>query len=148
MHLSQPVSVLLFALRGLLDRIPDVIDSAGRARDAWQRFRKPDLPPPADDEEPPLAAQVVRASGRPVAQDGSTARVVLTGLARVPATRPAVAVPGSCTPGRRRAGPPDRTPAALTGRAEVPQPTAFAAARPAVRPEKMQPPRNVPSSER
>ncbi|MFF5898561.1 hypothetical protein ACFY8O_21920 [Streptomyces argenteolus] len=67
--------MLLFALRGLLDRIPDVIDSAGRARDSWQRFRKPDLPPPADDEEPPLAAQVVRASGRPgVRVSGGTGR--------------------------------------------------------------------------
>ncbi|MER6190578.1 hypothetical protein [Streptomyces cyaneofuscatus] len=51
------VSVLLFAIKGLLDQVPDVIDSAGRARDSWQRFKKPDVPPPADDdEEPPLAA--------------------------------------------------------------------------------------------
>ncbi|MFC7918506.1 hypothetical protein [Streptomyces cinereoruber] len=46
-------SVLLFALKGLLDQVPDVIDSAGRARDSWQRFR----PPPRDDDQaPPMAA--------------------------------------------------------------------------------------------
>ncbi|MGW2839677.1 hypothetical protein ACWCWD_17950 [Streptomyces sp. NPDC001493] len=50
------VSVLLFAIKGLLDQVPDVIESAGRARDSWQRFKRPELPPPADDEEPPLAA--------------------------------------------------------------------------------------------
>ncbi|MFC8694973.1 hypothetical protein [Streptomyces parvus] len=50
-------SVLLIAIKALLDQVPDVIDSAGRARDSWQRFKKPDVPPPAaDDEEPPLAA--------------------------------------------------------------------------------------------
>ncbi|WP_326650482.1 hypothetical protein [Streptomyces sp. NBC_01750] len=50
-------SICLFALKGLLDQLPDVIDSAGRARDAWQRFKKPELPPPADGkEEPPAAA--------------------------------------------------------------------------------------------
>lgn len=50
-------SVMLFALKGLLDQVPDVIESAGRARDAWHRFRKPDtLPPPQQDEEPPAAA--------------------------------------------------------------------------------------------
>ncbi|MFJ9817905.1 hypothetical protein ACIRU3_22110 [Streptomyces sp. NPDC101151] len=49
-------SVLLFALKGLLDQVPDVINSAGKARDAWHRFKKPEVPPPADDEEPPVAA--------------------------------------------------------------------------------------------
>ncbi|MEH0562621.1 hypothetical protein QBA37_25790 [Streptomyces silvae] len=50
-------SVLLFAIKGFLDQVPDVIDSAGRARDSWQRFKQPELPPPADDdEEPPVAA--------------------------------------------------------------------------------------------
>ncbi|MFH8372040.1 hypothetical protein ACH4A7_00660 [Streptomyces cyaneofuscatus] len=49
-------SVLLIAIKGLLDQVPDVIDSASRARDSWQRFKKTDVPPPADDEEPPLAA--------------------------------------------------------------------------------------------
>lgn len=49
-------SVLLFALKGLLDQVPDVIDSAGRARDSWRQFRRSEVPPPADDEEPPMAA--------------------------------------------------------------------------------------------
>jgi hypothetical protein len=49
-------SVLLFAVKGLLDQVPDVIDSAGKARDAWHRFKKPELPPRADDEEPPVVA--------------------------------------------------------------------------------------------
>ncbi|WP_053628755.1 hypothetical protein [Streptomyces sp. XY511] len=50
-------AVLLFAIKGLLDQVPDVIDSAGRARDAWDRFKKPpaDAPPP-QDREPPAAA--------------------------------------------------------------------------------------------
>lgn len=50
------VSVLLFAIKGLLDQVPDVIASATRARDAWASFRKAESPPPADDEEPPAAA--------------------------------------------------------------------------------------------
>ncbi|MEU5335600.1 hypothetical protein AB0G51_20030 [Streptomyces asoensis] len=50
------VSVLLFALKGLLDQVPDVIDSAGKARDAWHRFKKPEVPPRTDDEDPPMAA--------------------------------------------------------------------------------------------
>ncbi|XIE78632.1 hypothetical protein AB6O49_11930 [Streptomyces sp. SBR177] len=50
-------SVLLFALKGLLDQVPDVIDSAGRARDSWQRFRQSEQQPARDDEqEPPIAA--------------------------------------------------------------------------------------------
>jgi hypothetical protein len=49
-------SVLLFALKGLLDQVPDVIESAGKARDAWHRFKKPELPPSAEDQEPPAAA--------------------------------------------------------------------------------------------
>ncbi|WP_405900401.1 hypothetical protein OG242_25725 [Streptomyces sp. NBC_00727] len=49
-------SVLLFAVKGLLDQVPDVIDSAGRARDAWQRFKKPEQPHRAHDQEPPIAA--------------------------------------------------------------------------------------------
>ncbi|NSL84815.1 hypothetical protein HCU77_28435 [Streptomyces coelicolor] len=62
------VSIFLFALKGVLDQVPDVIDSASRARDAWQRFKRKaneppsptvlrELPPPAEDEqEPPAAA--------------------------------------------------------------------------------------------
>lgn len=57
-------SVLLFALKGLLDQLPDVLDSASRARDAWERFKEQDeasqteeqQPPQTDDEEPPVAA--------------------------------------------------------------------------------------------
>ncbi|MEV5078671.1 hypothetical protein AB0K74_07540 [Streptomyces sp. NPDC056159] len=52
-------SIFLFALKGLLDQVPDVIDSAGRARDAWDRFKNKgdELPPPEDeDEQPPAAA--------------------------------------------------------------------------------------------
>ncbi|MEV5009162.1 hypothetical protein [Streptomyces sp. NPDC055692] len=61
-------SISLFALKGVLDQVPDVIDSASRARDAWKRFRSKadeqpppatlaELPPRADDEhDPPMAA--------------------------------------------------------------------------------------------
>ncbi|MGY5009891.1 hypothetical protein ACWCY6_17680 [Streptomyces sp. 900105755] len=49
-------SICLFALKGLLDQVPDVIDSAGKARDAWHRFKKPEGRPRADNEEPPAAA--------------------------------------------------------------------------------------------
>ncbi|MEU2909319.1 hypothetical protein ACFYM3_15370 [Streptomyces massasporeus] len=49
-------SICLFALKGLLDQVPDVIDSAGKARDAWHRFKRPEVPPRADDQEPPMAA--------------------------------------------------------------------------------------------
>jgi hypothetical protein len=60
-------SIFLFALKGVLDQVPDVIDSASRARDAWQRFKHKtddqittapvvELPPRADEEQPPAAA--------------------------------------------------------------------------------------------
>ncbi|WP_328691556.1 hypothetical protein OHA74_21690 [Streptomyces phaeochromogenes] len=49
-------SICLFTMKGLLDQLPDVIDSAGKARAAWHRFKKPEVPPQADDEEPPAAA--------------------------------------------------------------------------------------------
>lgn len=67
-------AIFLFSVKGVLDQLPDVIDSAGNVRDAWDRFKKkgdsspePDkLPPPAQDEpeapprtdgqEPPAAA--------------------------------------------------------------------------------------------
>ncbi|MFF4120293.1 hypothetical protein ACFY0P_43590 [Streptomyces sp. NPDC001714] len=61
-------SALLYALKGILDQLPDVFDSARRAGDAWKRLRgkpevvtKPDGPPlpvadPEDDEESPAAA--------------------------------------------------------------------------------------------
>lgn len=38
-------SVLLFALKGLLDQVPDVLHSATRARDAWDTFRRADVHP-------------------------------------------------------------------------------------------------------
>ncbi|MER7509990.1 hypothetical protein ABTX82_16820 [Streptomyces lavendulae] len=51
------IAILLFSVKGLLDQVPDVIDSAGRARDAWDRFKKPQNPaPPPQDREPPAAA--------------------------------------------------------------------------------------------
>lgn len=46
-------SVLLFAVKGLLDQIPDVIASAARARDAWAGFRRVPLPPAREDREAP-----------------------------------------------------------------------------------------------
>ena len=53
-------SVLLFAIKGLLDQVPDVLHSASRARDAWDSFRRTDPPPPAlpvdEPQEPPTAA--------------------------------------------------------------------------------------------
>ncbi|WP_329364321.1 hypothetical protein [Streptomyces sp. NBC_01483] len=61
-------SALLFALKGILDQLPDVFDSARRAGDAWKRLKErpdevdePDEPPlpvtgPEDDEESPATA--------------------------------------------------------------------------------------------
>ncbi|MER6532079.1 hypothetical protein [Streptomyces sp. NPDC001508] len=60
-------SIFLFALKGVLDQVPDVIDSASRARDAWHRFKRKadeqpttetvvEMPPQADEEQPPAAA--------------------------------------------------------------------------------------------
>lgn len=46
-------SICLFTMKGLLDQLPDVLDSAGRARDAWHRFKRPETPPPTEDDEPP-----------------------------------------------------------------------------------------------
>ncbi|MFF7099998.1 hypothetical protein ACFY9X_07405 [Streptomyces nigra] len=51
------LSVLLLAVRGLLDQVPDVIESATRVRHAWRGFRNSDgLPPDHQDEEPPSAS--------------------------------------------------------------------------------------------
>lgn len=33
-------AIFLFSVKGLLDQVPDVIDSASRARAAWQRFKR------------------------------------------------------------------------------------------------------------
>ncbi|MFJ6308249.1 MULTISPECIES: hypothetical protein [Streptomyces] len=64
-------SIFLFALKGVLDQVPDVINSASRAREAWHRFKStgdeqlppppvaqlpPGLPVDAEDEEQPPAA--------------------------------------------------------------------------------------------
>ncbi|MFE2267136.1 hypothetical protein [Streptomyces griseosporeus] len=50
------VSRSLSSMKKLLDEVPEVLDSATEARDAWRRFRRPEMPPPADEEEPPAAA--------------------------------------------------------------------------------------------
>ncbi|MFF3710424.1 hypothetical protein [Streptomyces phaeochromogenes] len=62
------LSILLFALRGFLDQLPDVFASAGRARDAWRALKQArseeapheglhSVPTPVhQDEEPPAAA--------------------------------------------------------------------------------------------
>ncbi|WP_405883395.1 hypothetical protein OG762_35535 [Streptomyces sp. NBC_01136] len=62
------VTITLYVLKGVLDQLPDVFDSAGRARDAWDRLTKKNgeapqpeepptpLAPPASSEEPPAAA--------------------------------------------------------------------------------------------
>ncbi len=48
------ISVFFFAVKGLLDQVPDVIDSAGRVRDAWRRFRRPNASSSrGDGGEPP-----------------------------------------------------------------------------------------------
>ncbi|MEU6197710.1 hypothetical protein [Streptomyces sp. NPDC047061] len=50
------VSRSMSSMKKLLDEVPDVLDSATEARDAWRRFRRPELPPQAEDQEPPAAA--------------------------------------------------------------------------------------------
>ncbi|MFD8007437.1 hypothetical protein [Streptomyces mirabilis] len=62
------LSILLFALRGFLDQLPDVFASAGRARDAWRALKQarseeaqretlqPAPPPARQNEQPPAAA--------------------------------------------------------------------------------------------
>jgi hypothetical protein len=62
------LSILLFAVRGFLDQLPDVFASAGRARDAWRALQQarseeaqrealcPVPPSGRQDEEPPAAA--------------------------------------------------------------------------------------------
>jgi hypothetical protein len=46
------LSILLFALRGFLDQLPDVFAAAGRARDAWHEFRRA-RQPEAEPEDGP-----------------------------------------------------------------------------------------------
>ncbi|MER6329263.1 hypothetical protein ABT298_07975 [Streptomyces sp. NPDC001034] len=66
------VTVTIYVLKGVLDQLPDLFESARKAREAWEQLTKkndeapqPDeteeQPPPAvvasaDDEEPPAAA--------------------------------------------------------------------------------------------
>ncbi|MCF2130604.1 hypothetical protein L1I79_29855 [Strepomyces sp. STD 3.1] len=59
------VTITLYVLKGVLDQLPDVFDSAGRARDAWDRLTKKNVEeqpdeaeetPPARSEDPPAAA--------------------------------------------------------------------------------------------
>ncbi|MEV7128651.1 hypothetical protein [Streptomyces sp. NPDC093260] len=64
-------SVLLFAIKGISDQLPDLFESFRRARDAWKRLKEeqdeavrpddteeppPPVTVPADDKEPPAAA--------------------------------------------------------------------------------------------
>ncbi|QTE00562.1 hypothetical protein [Streptomyces cyanogenus] len=51
--LAGVASILLFALKGLLDQLPDVIDSARNVRDAWHRFRNRGEEPSRAGEQPP-----------------------------------------------------------------------------------------------
>lgn len=37
------LSILLFAIRGFLDQLPDVFASAYRARRAWRELKEPDI---------------------------------------------------------------------------------------------------------
>ncbi|MGW1622302.1 hypothetical protein [Streptomyces sp. NPDC002172] len=66
------VTLLIFVLKGVLDQLPDLFESARKAREAWEKLTskndetpQPDeteeQPPPvvvpsADDQEPPAAA--------------------------------------------------------------------------------------------
>ncbi|MGY5119572.1 hypothetical protein ACWC2H_27570 [Streptomyces sp. 900105755] len=66
------VTVTIYVLKGVLDQLPDLFESARRAREAWKRLTAKDddapkrdeteeQPPPAvvpsaDNEEPPAAA--------------------------------------------------------------------------------------------
>jgi hypothetical protein len=66
------VTVLIYVLKGVLDQLPDLFESARRAREAWEQLTKkndqvpqpdeteeqppPVTVPPADDQEPPAAA--------------------------------------------------------------------------------------------
>ncbi|GAA3292093.1 hypothetical protein GCM10020295_10480 [Streptomyces cinereospinus] len=52
--LAGVAAIFLFALKGLLDQLPDVIKSAGNVRDEWDRFRKKrdNAPPPAESPPP------------------------------------------------------------------------------------------------
>ncbi|MFE9454392.1 hypothetical protein [Streptomyces sp. NPDC006739] len=66
------VALTIYALKSVLDQLPDLFESARRAREAWERLTKkndrapqpdeneeqphPAVDPSADDEGPPAAA--------------------------------------------------------------------------------------------
>ncbi|GHE38669.1 hypothetical protein [Streptomyces capitiformicae] len=56
-------AIFLFALKGLLDQLPDVFDSAGRARDAWDRLTKKNdqapQPDPTEEQPPPAVSPAI-----------------------------------------------------------------------------------------
>ncbi|MER6221380.1 hypothetical protein ACWCYL_29280 [Streptomyces sp. 900105755] len=54
--LAGAVSVAFTYIKKLLDQVPELLESAGKARAAWERFKKPATLPSADDQEPPAAA--------------------------------------------------------------------------------------------
>ncbi|MFI5972189.1 hypothetical protein [Streptomyces sp. NPDC051452] len=56
-------SIFLFALKGILDQVPDVINSASRARAAWRRFKS------SDDQEPSAPNQVTQLTARPADEE-------------------------------------------------------------------------------
>ncbi|MFJ2158104.1 hypothetical protein [Streptomyces sp. NPDC087856] len=61
--LTGVVSASLTYAKKLADQVPELLESFGKARAAWDDFKRkgdeppaPELPPQADDEEPPSAA--------------------------------------------------------------------------------------------
>ncbi|MEU2616610.1 hypothetical protein ABZ642_00370 [Streptomyces sp. NPDC007157] len=60
------VTLAIYVLKGVLDQLPDLFESARRAREAWEQLTKkkdetegqppPVTVPTADNEEPPAAA--------------------------------------------------------------------------------------------
>ncbi|MFH9330691.1 hypothetical protein ACH4KU_17090 [Streptomyces althioticus] len=58
-------SVLLFAIKGILDQLPDVFDSFRRARDAWKHLKEePDEVAKAEETEETLSPTTVPADGK------------------------------------------------------------------------------------
>ncbi|MFF9004648.1 hypothetical protein ACF087_02355 [Streptomyces goshikiensis] len=51
------LSILLFAIRGFLDQLPDVFASAYRVRRAWRELRGPGIEVESRREELPVHAQ-------------------------------------------------------------------------------------------
>ncbi|MFF4028995.1 hypothetical protein ACFYZ2_04375 [Streptomyces sviceus] len=61
--LAGVVSATFTYAKKLADQVPELLESFGKARDAWHTFKTkgdetptPQVPPQADDEEPPVAA--------------------------------------------------------------------------------------------